>query len=395
MNRTKLKCFIFAAMMTGSLLAYAQEGGAGWLKVGNFLNLEYDDNIYELSDDPEDSFKISDQIDLTAVIDRDPTYITLRYAPTFVYWNDRDPDDTDLHHAVDAVLDHQFSPRVGLSLKDLMRISEQPEEILRGSVVRENGDYLYNESSASLDLLALPVTHVVLAGRYTIIDYDDDQTSITEDRGIAAYGATIRHKLNARANIIADYRREDIAYDDAGEAALRDSSSDFIGLGYEQVSGDFVGILRGGYQYRDYENDDLEDKDEPYGDLTITYVFSPRTRLSLGAAFSMLESELSNYANQDRTIFTAGFNHELTAKIGLFLGASYRLSQYDRDSQVVNNPADPESGDETATQVNVRANYKVDARNSIEFNFTTLDVTSDYETEFDRNRVSIGWRLDI
>jgi len=387
---------VIAAFVTHGSLVGAETGGVtDWLKISNFLNLEYDDNVYETGTDKQDSVKISESIELGVTLDKDPTYLTLRYRPVFVWWSDREPDDNDVHHNVDAALDHAFSPRVSVNGKNLLRLAEQPEEINRGTVVRENGDYLYNESSLNLDILALSRTHLVLGGRYTLLDYDDEDTSITDDRDIVAAGVTVRHKLTDLSNIIADYRREELSYDNAETADLRDYESDFVGLGFEQMTGDFTGIFRAGYQSTKYTNEDLDDASEPYGDITVTYSFSPRTRFSLGAAYSTLESSVGEFASQNRTIFSASVFHDVTAKISLLLGGSYRLGEYDVDSRVVDNPDAPAEGDEEVTQLYTRASYKLDARNSLELNYSYYDLASDFGDEFDRNRIALGWRLDL
>ena len=341
-----------------------------------------------------DSFKISDTLSLGTALDMEQTKLTLRYSPTFVWWNDRDPDDTDLHHSADFTLEHEFSPRVTLSVKDLFRLQEQPEEEMRGVFIRDNDDYLYNEIGGSLDMLALQRTYVVLGARYTLIDYDNEVTSVDQDRGITALGVTIRHTLSPTANLMVDYRNEAIDYDAQETADLRNSVSDFIGLGYEKTGGSFVGLLRAGAQFQNYDYEELDDRSEPYGDVTLTYVASPRTRIALSAAYSMLESEQVNFASQDRTILAASFKHDLTAKIALMLSGSYRNSKYEADYQVVENGG-PSEGEEDIILTTAQVAYRLDVRNSLELTYNYTDLSSDLQDEFTRNRVSLGWLLEL
>lgn len=386
--------FMSAVATQFSLMAAETGTATDWLKVSNVILFEYDDNMYEEETDAQDTLKIIDSLTLGTVMDWERTFLTLRYNPSFTWWENREPDDTDLHHSLDFALDHEFSPRVSLSLKDSLRIAEIPEETSRGVFIRDNNDYMYNESSASLDVMALSRTYLNVGGRYTIIDYDEESTSIAQDRDIVAGGLTIRHLLSPRANLLADYRREVIGYDSSETADLRDSTSDFFGLGYEQVQGDFVGLFRAGYQRQEYDLDDLDTRSEPYGDLTVTYVISPRTRVSVSGAFSMLESEQGGFASQDRTIFTGNVSHDLTALVSLGLSASYRISEYEADYRVVDDGG-PSEGDEEILQLAARAAYRINARNSIELNYSYSDLSSDLQNDFDRNRVGIGWRLDL
>lgn len=396
MKHIRLSALVaLSALMTTFSLSAAETGMVSdWLKISNTLMFEYDDNIYELGEDEMDSYKVLDTLSLGAALDLEQTKLTLRYSPTFIWWDDREPDDTDLHHSADFTLGHEFSPRVNLSVKDLFRLQEQPEEEMRGVFVRDNDDYLYNEIGGSLDMLALQRTYVVLGARHTLIDYDNEATSLDQDRDIIALGVTVRHVISPSANLMVDYRNETIGYDFQETSDLRDSVSDFIGLGYEKTGGSFVGLFRAGAQFQNYENEDLDDRSEPYGDVTLTYVFSPRTRLALSAAYSMLESEQVNFASQDRTILAASFTHDLSAKIGISLAGSYRMSKYEADYRVVEDER-PSAGDEDIIMANAKVAYRLDVRNSVELSYNLTDLSSDLQPEFERSRVSLGWRLDL
>lgn len=382
------------ALSIAAPIAFGQSSGnPNWLKVSSFLTLEYDDNVYEQEADEQDSFKIVEDLDFTVTLDKQPTFLTLNYSPAFVWWSDREPDDTDLHHSLDLIFGHEFSPRVTLGLKNSFRIAEQPEENLRGTTVRENNDYTYNETGGNLGVMVAPRTQFELGGRYSFIAYDEDDVALTQDREISAVGVTLRQRLNAKSSASADYRLETVGYDDAGTAALRDLESHFIGLGYEQIAGDIIGIARAGMQIQSFEDDRLDDQDQPYFDLTLAYTFSPRTRLSLGVAYSMLESDLATYASQDRTIINASLTHQPSGKIRVIATGSYRLAEYSAETSV--DAAQAVSGDEKALSLGLRVAYALNARNAIELGYSMFDLSSDLQTDFDRNRISLGWRLDI
>jgi len=384
---------LFAAAVTQlSLMANEFVPGLDWLDVVNRLSLEYDDNVNETSTDKSDSFKIVDEVDLGVTVDLEPTFLTLRYRPSFIWWEEREPDDTDFNHAIDAVLNHRFSPRLSAGIKNVYRMTEQPKEIAGGFVVRENDDYEYNVTDANVDYEIFKRTHVVVAGRYTILDYDNEVTSQSSDFDSTTFGATIRHQLTELSGVLADYRREDIEYDYTDRGAV----TDFIGLGYEQTVGpSFVGVVRGGYQERDFVAASLENEDQPYADATITYLHSPRTRISLGGGFALIEADVYPFAAQDRTTLFTTIAHDLTARVTLYAAASYQLSDYDPDTRIEDIASVPEDGDETVLNGSLSAAYRVNARNAIEASWQYLDLSSDLRDDFDRNRLSLGWRLDI
>lgn len=389
-------CMIAASAMVTqfALIAAETSSGLNWLTLGNRLRVEYDDNVYETTKDKTDSFKIIEEIELGITLNFNPTFISLRYRPSFTWWSDREPDDTDLHHDFDVVINHRFSPKVSVGVKNTLRLAEIPEAIDRGVTIRENDDYLYNVTDANIDYMLLPRTHAVIGGRYTILRYDQDDVAETEDYDIWAAGITLRHKLSELTQLMLDYRRESISYD-AGD---RDSDSDYVGLGIEHALGaSFVGNLRGGYQRKDFESTALDSESSPYVDATITYIHSPRTRLSLGGGFSMFESDVYPFASQDRTLLFASLAHDLTAKISVYLTGSHQRSEYSGETALPTDVGVPKSfsGKEYINQGGLRFAYRVNSRNSLELNYQYIDLESDLRDDFDRNRVSLGWRLDI
>lgn len=109
----------------------------------------------------------------------------------------------------------------------------------------------------------------------------------------------------------------------------------------------------------------------------------------------MFEADVYPYTSQDRTIMFVSVARDLTAKLSLYLAASYQSSDYSADRAIDDLGVPASGGEEEVTQGSLRLAYQVNARNSVEFNYQYIDLTSDLREEFDRNRVSIGWRLDI
>lgn len=376
----------------------AAETGSGgdWLSFANRLRLEYDDNIYETSTDKQDSFKIIEEIELGVTFNFEPTFITLRYRPSVIWWEEREPNDSDLNQDFDLVINHRVSERLSLGLKDTFRRSEIPQAIDRGTTIRESGDFYYNVADGNLDYRLLPRTYMLVGGRYTILRYDEDIVADTEDYDIWSTGLTLRQNVTDLSRVLADYRYESTDYTD--DVADRDADTHYVGLGLEYVLGaSFVTTLRGGYQMKQFSDDALEDAEDPYFDASLTYIFSPRTRFSAGAGYSMFEADVYPFASQDRTIIFASVAYDLTARVSLYLSGSYQMSEYNEDQLVATDLDLPDDygGDEDIIQGSARLAYQINARNSVELNYQYIDLQSDLREEFDRNRVSIGWRLDI
>jgi hypothetical protein len=364
-------------------------------QIKNRLRVGWDNNVYEEAreEDRDESYKIIEELELLLNMNMEQTFFGLRYRPTFLWWSDRDPDDTDFHHEVDLVLAHNFTPRVSLNAKNTLRIAELPELIDRGTVVRENDDYTYNLADAVLGYRFSEATRLELGGRYTILRYDNDEVAVTDDYDITAAGITLRHQLQPETALSADVRVERTEYVDLEN---RGSDSIFYGGGLEQIfSPNLVGSARAGAQIKSFEDSRIEDETNPYGDVSLTYLPSPKTRITLGAGYSMFEADVYPFASQDRLLSFLTFAHDLTARVQLFLATSYQLSEYSKDQAIRDPNLSGIDGDEEVFQASGRLSYMLNRRNYLELSVQYLDFSSDLREEFDRTRVEVGWRTQL
>lgn len=390
MKIARILAALAIAVSTFSVWAASEDGGRTY-QLKNRLRVEYDDNIYETKDDTTDSIKIIEEIEFTAVLNLEPTFISLRYRPTYVWWDEREPDDDDFHHDFDITLSHSFTPRLSASLKDTLRVAELPELIDRGTTVREKDDFIYNIVDGTISYLLQPQTRLEGGARYTILRYDDDEVADRDDYDIYAGGLTLRHQVVPETAILGEYRREQTEYTETAEGD-RGSVSDFIGGGLEQIfSPNLLGNVRAGYQRKEFEAD-IDEESQPYVDGSLTYLPSPRTRLTAGVGYSMFEADVFSFANQDRTLAFLSLGHDLTARVSLFVSGSYALGEYDLDQAVRPEAVD---GDEEVRQLSARASYKVNNDNWLEIGWIYLDLDSDLRDDFERNRYELGWRLDL
>lgn len=392
MKMKQAAAFLFATAMAAQVGVLAAEGGSNWWEVRNRLRLEYDDNIYETQDNTSDSFKIVEEIEFHANVNLTQTFIGLRYRPSFVYWTDRDPDDTDLHHDLDLVLNHRFTPNTRIGIKNTFRIAEQPELIDGGVQIRENDDYTMNLTDVNLEHSFSRTVFARLGGRYKILEYDREELAATDNYDVWSSGASLGVKLAPDTTVLGDYRYEDVSYDNTG-IRDRDSASQYLGLALEQTfSPTLIGSFRAGYQSKEFDDDAIDDEDNPYFDAKLTIVPGAATRVSLGAGYSMFEADVYPYTSQDRTLMYASVAHDLTARVALFVSGSYQLSEYNGDQSLDQSAPD---GEEEILQASARVSYMVNRSNWIEFSYQYLDLASDLREEFDRNRVSVGWRTNL
>ena len=382
-----------AFVLAGSILAgasYAAEESAQNFQVKNRFRIGWDSNVYETDQDQTDSFKIIEELEFVVNLDLEQTFLGVRYRPTFVAWDKREPDDTDFHHEFDLVFSHNFSPRLSLSAKETLRIAELPELVGRGAVVREKDDYIYNLIDGVIGYRLSDPTRVEVGGRYTLLRYDDDVVASTDDYDIYAAGVTLRQQLQRETAISGEVRLEQTEY----EGPDRGSDTIYAGAGIEQIfSPNLVGSLRGGWQQKQFNDDAIDDENSPYTDISLTYLPTPKTRLSGGFGYSLFESDIYPYSSQDRALTYLTLAHDLTARIQLFLAGSYQQSVYHTD-EAVETPLGSD-GDENVYQFSARASYMVNRNNYLEAQASYMDFESDLRENFDRTRLELGWRTQL
>lgn len=380
-------------VLAGSILAgvsFAAEESSQSFQVKNRFRVGWDSNVYETEKDETDSFKIIEELEFVINLDLEQTFLGARYRPTFVWWDNRNPDDTDFHHEADLIFAHNFTPRLSLSVKETLRIAELPELIDRGTVAREKDDYIYNLLDGVLGYKLSDPTRIEFGGRYTVLRYDDKDVAETDDYDIYAAGVTLRQQLQRETAINGEVRVEQTEYDGPD----RGSDTIYAGLGLEEIfSPNLVGSVRGGWQQKDFNDSAVGTEDSPYADLSLTYLPSPKTRLSGGLGYSMFESDIYPYASQDRTLAFLTLAHDFTARIQFFLAGSIQHSEYTAEEAI----EDPlgQDGSEDVWQVSGRTSYMVNRNNYLEAQLSYLNFESDLRNNFDRTRVELGWRTQL
>ena len=398
MKWTKWTCALLLLVVALPSVVLGVGSAANRFQVVNRLRFEYDDNIYQEETDTDDSFKIIEEIEFLVNFSFTRTFLSLRYRPNYVWWEKREPDDDDLNHDVDFILNQTFSPRVTFSLTDTLRRGQIPESVDEGRIVRENDDFTYNAANGTLGVLLHPKTKVEAAGRYLLLRYDNDDVAATEDFDLYVAGLTLRHQLMPETTLIGELRGEEIEY----EGPDRGSQSYYAGGGVEQIfSPNLLGSLRGGYQKKEFNDDVVGSEDSPYADLAVTFLPSPATRLTANVGYSLFETDVYPYASQQRTLFAASLAHDLTARISMYLSGGYTIGDYSADQSI--EPGAVTDGQEELIQVSARATYKLNRSNYLELGWQYQDFDSDVaysgggdiRVSYERNRIDAGWKIEF
>ena len=398
----QIRLFIVAAC----LLALASPAFAeSPIHLNNRLRLGYDDNVYQAGDataadgstvthDATDSFRIIEELEALVNLNLQRTYLGLRYRPSFIWYSDREDDDSDFLHDVDLNFVQKITPALALSISDTLRASQLPELQDENYVVRAKDDNYYNSALATLSYNVLPETRLDLSGRYILLRYTEDANE-NDNYYSAVGGLTLRQQLASRTTLMGDLRYQTVVYDEADADHNRDANSIFGGLGAEQTfNPKLLGSLRAGVEQRMYDNDAADDNTQPYGELSMTFLPTPATRITGAASYSIYESDVASYLSQNRTYLSLSFAHDFTTKLNFYLSGAYSLNQYEADYALETGAVD---ADENSFLVSARLAYRVNRVNWLEVGYQFIKLDSDLvnRESYDRNRFDIGWKIQL
>ena len=398
----QIQLFIVAGLLF-ALAAPALAGSADSpIHMNNRIRLGFDDNIYQ-SDDlpdlgrtPQDSFRVIEEIELLVNLNLERTYLGLRYRPSVIWYDQREPSSTDFLNDLDVNFIHNFSPSLALSLSDTLRAGQLPELQDGNYIVREKDDNYYNSAMATLSYNLRPETRVDLSGRYITLTYaSDSPAKDNNDYYSLVGGLTLRQQLASRTTVMGDLRFQTLTYNEADVDNNRDAETIFAGVGVEQTfNPQVLGSLRGGVESRAYDADLYDDNTAPYGEASVTFLPTPATRITGAASYTIYESDVDRYLSQNRTYLSLSAAHDFSAKLSFYISGAYTLNAYEQDYAL---DEDLQDADEKSFLLSARLAYRVNRINWIEAGWQYVQLDSDVTNResYQRNRIDVGWKIQL
>jgi hypothetical protein len=393
MNRILLGTFIISS----SLLLSAKNLP---IEVSNYLRLEWDDNVYTTGDGstikPIESWVILEQIEFLLDSQMNNSYVGIRYSPTFKYYDNRPDDDTDINNQWDFIFNHDFTPRTSFQLHHILRDAQEPELVQDDVTFRNNNDYMYNSVDAALITQVSPdKTSVQVSGRFVDIAYDDADVADVSDYQEVVGGFDVIQVLQPDTTLSGQYRYSDVDY----EADFRDAETMQLGLELNKTFNPKLnGKLRAGYETHNPSDVVSQDTDSPYVDASMLYQPIKGNRFSLGAGFKQDKSPINTFTMQERFSLTGAYANDLTAAITLNLSGTYTMGNFSSDNATsLYDPAVDVDGDENILYLAASLSYNINVRNSMVLSYQYSELDSDVraDSNYDRNRVSLGWKYSL
>lgn len=400
----------------------------------------YDDNINSASDAmldapgglrdsrgkkyEEDSFgfEISPSILFNLPINQGQTGISLGYTYSLKYYENElygtDQND-DQTHQFNLGLDHAFSERYSVSVKDSFVIGQDPDLIRTGNAMetfqRIPGDNIRNYGMINFDGRATRLFGYQVGYANSYFNYDADGETYgmfgAVSPSIGGLLDRVEHvaHLDGRWQVqpdtvgIVGYQFRQANYIGGEQIAgntidgyiwsdNRDSRSHYGYLGVDHTfRPEFTGALRVGAQYTDYFNDPYnDDQVTPYVLASLKYNYMPESFVELGFTHDINATDMIGYDGSDFTrdqnssIVYLTLTHRITPRlfgsiIGQFQNSEFNGGSYDNESERF-----------YSAGINLEYRFNRYFSGHVGYSYDALDSDLGSMRDMDRNRVYLG-----
>ncbi len=287
----------------GYLFMVALEGGAG-----------FDSNIFGAPANELDSFLItfSPQLKLNYSVE-DQTFLSAVYDLDANFYTDRPSNDSLLNHMLGLSLSHTFSPTLYLDLEDTFLIIDSPESF-EIRTLQTDQSFHANSIYANLRAEMTQNFSASLKFRHQFFSYDNTVLASLLDRGESEFGVEGRYKMLPELSLLAEYRFQNVGYDD-NSVTVKDSDSNFFLFGAEYLPDEKLSLTAvGGIEDRD--RDGAPDGSFGFAEVFAIYRYLPDSFVSGGINFGAQETDnVGAYLDEENLGIFANIQHAVTHSI--------------------------------------------------------------------------------
>jgi hypothetical protein len=411
-----------------------QKTGRPW-SVAATVRGFYDDNVATSIDGREkDSFGFEVTPSAHLNLPMEQTFISLGYAYTFRWYDDRDPNDTDQAHEFNGKLRHQFSPRHDLGIDDTFVLTSEPSIVDRGNIItaptrlRTKADVMHNRGAIEDNIGLTQQIGLSLGYVNNWYDYEQENVDILGvfgsrsallDRMEHLFRIDARYTINPSLVALIGYNFgiNDYTGDDfitgpfvdafgiprAGlKSDIRDNYTHFLYVGADyDITSKLRTSIRVGGQYTDY-HESGDSTINPFADASASYVYLPGSSVQVGVRHTRNATDVAQVdlkgkptLDAETTVIYGEWTHQILPKLTGSLMAQYQMSTF--------NDGAYDGKSENLFLVGANLEYHINRHWSAEigYNYDVLDSdvqgvvapgVVDDTRSYDRNRAYIGVR---
>jgi len=420
-----------SSLYSAPIPGLTEEGGKNW-SVAATLRGFYDDNI-NTSANKQEAFGIEVSPSINYGIQWQQTQLTLGYVYSFKYY-DHQPGDSstkyDQQHLFNVALDHAFTERYKLGVRDSFAIGQEPDVLRTDNAFttfqRISGDNIRNYGSVVFDAQLTRLFGLEIGYDNSFYDYAQSGAFIDEATGaITPSNSGLLDRIENGIHLdsrwmicpetvgIFGYKYRDVSYTADEEIGFvlvngnpipitskeRNFREHSMYVGAEQTfSPNLTGAIRAGGSYVDYYNELPESSTGwgPYAMANLRYTYAPQSTVEVGLSQDFNATDVVGLRNsapdttstsfttsQQATVVYGSVNHQITARLKASLLGQFQFSSFDGGG--LNN----ESERYYLLGLNLSYQFTPHFSSEIGYNYDKLD--SDVAgRSFDRNRVYIG-----
>jgi hypothetical protein len=404
------------------LPALTSESGKPWTAAATLRGF-YDDNPSTLpnSMNPQGSFGFEISPSIEFLFPMEQTTLSFGYVYSYKWYEHELVNSTghgNNSQDVHAALNHAFSERYSVSVKDSFVIGQEPDFLRAGNSYttfqRYSGNNIRNFGAVDFSAQLTPQFGLELGYANTWLNYSDDAnplvTGVPSNAGILNEIDNVIH-LDGRYQIQpqtiglvgVQFRETDYTggqpigvYSDGTYVMSGDRNArsyyGYLGLDHS-FRPDLTGSIRAGARYTDYYHDPVDQNQvSPYAMVSLRYTYLPESFIQFGGSYDYMPSSLGagvsanneiNTSAQAGTVFAA-VTHRILPKLYGSVQAQYQNTAF------YGGVYDNQGENFYLVGLNLRYQFTPNFSSEVGYNYDNLQSSVTAQGSYDRNRVYIG-----
>jgi hypothetical protein len=367
----------------------------------------YDDNVDNLPTNKQGSAFTSGNIDASYKFGTSRTQMSLTASVGGTYYYDRvtvQNYDIDLHG--ELKIQHKASDRLTLEADLYGAFLTEPNIGFGAGVNRRSGNYFYTSDRFSLGYQWLPRFSTLTSYTVAALYYDTATLGLFENRVQNIFGNEFRFALQPTTTLVGEYRFGLVNYEHDGDVivpaliffgfqlapAIRlqnNSHTHYVLGGIDHTfSPRFVGTIRAGAEFRDYEAG--PSKAGPYVETSLNYAAGKRSTFSWTNRYGIAEPDIPGVASRKTYLTGVQLKQELIPRLSATAGIYF---EHNKNDSIPTFPPTP-AFVENSFDISISGHYQLTHRFGADLGYQRVQVLSDLSfLEYDRNRFYGGLNI--
>lgn len=348
--------------------AYGQDAAKSWSVQGGLRGF-YDSNSTASADGFEiESFGIGVDAGVSYNLPLDQTFLGADYTYGLKWYEGRDSGETDQSHRFNLKVDHTFSERYKITLKDSFVVTSEPTVLDQGGAItaRSQSDAMRNRANLDFAAQFAPKLGATIGYGNTWYNYDQEASDVPApsffpsrsqllDRMEHLVPVEGRYTLKPETIVLGGYQYGLVDYSDDApyfvnipgavgfqSPSWRNNQSHYIYGGVEHnFTPQLNAALRGGVQIINFN--DLpagatvdDSSTNPYVDGNLSYLYNPGSYVLLGYRHSSSATDLTVLDNETDLIYL-NWTHRITTQLNVNLTYQWQYSSFEQAFNFVQN----------------------------------------------------------